>query len=82
MYWYYGSKIQLISLLGVKGFYEIQVKTILKKPTWKVNCHVDKSGYHDDVDTLKCEDIKGTFTTCGKDVTLWKLKKFWYCGDN
>ena len=28
------------------------------------------------------EDINGTFTACGGDVTFWKLKKFWYLTDN
>ena len=28
------------------------------------------------------DDINGTFTACGGDVTFWKLKKFWYFTDN
>ena len=46
------------------------------------NCHVDKFGSNDDLDTFICEDINGTFTACGGDVTFWKLKKFWYFTDN
>ena len=48
----------------------------------KKNCHVDKSGYHDDIDTFIYEDINGTLTACGGDVTFWKMKKFWYLTDN
>ena len=32
------------------------------------NCHVDKFGSNDDLDTFICEDINGTFTACGGDV--------------
>ena len=39
------------------------------------NCHVDKFGSNDDLDTFICEDINGTFTACGGDVTSWKQKK-------
>ena len=48
------------------------------------NCHVDKFGSNDDLDTFICEDINGTFTACGgyAYVTSWKLKKFWYFTDN
>ena len=46
------------------------------------NCHVDKFGSNDDLNTFICEDINGTFTACGGDVTFWKLKKFWYFTDN
>ena len=46
------------------------------------NCHVDKFGSNDDLDTFICEDINGTFTACGGDVTFWKLKKFQYFTDN
>ena len=46
------------------------------------NCHVDKFSSNDDLDTFICEDINGTFTACGGDVTFWKLKKFWYFTDN
>ena len=48
------------------------------------NCHVDKFGSNDDLDTFICEDINGTFTACGgyAYVTFWKLKKFWYFTDN
>ena len=28
------------------------------------------------------DDINGTFTACGGDVTFWKLKKLWYFTDN
>ena len=41
----------------------------------KKNCHVDKSGYHDDIYAFIYEDINGTLTACGGDVTFWKLKK-------
>ena len=44
--------------------------------------HVDKFGSNDDLDTFICEDINGTFTACGGDVTFWKLKKLWYFTDN
>ena len=37
------------------------------------NCYVDKFGSNDDLDTFICEDINGTFTACGGDVTFWKL---------
>ena len=45
---------------------------------------MDKFGTNDDLDTLICEDINGTFTVCGgyAYVTPWKLKKFWYSTDN
>ena len=46
------------------------------------NCHVDKFGSNDDLDTFICEDINGTFTACGGDVTFWKVKKYWYFTDN
>ena len=46
------------------------------------NRHVDKFGSNDDLDTFICEDINGTFTACGGDVTFWKQKKFWYFTDN
>ena len=46
------------------------------------NCHVDKFGSNDDLDIFICEDINGTFTACGGDVTFWKQKKFWYFTDN
>ena len=48
----------------------------------KWHCHVDKFGSNDDLDTFRCEDINGTFTACGGDVTFWKVKKFWYFTDN
>ena len=51
-------------------------------PRGKKNCHVDKFGSNDDLDTFICEDINGTFTACGGDVTFWKQKKFWYFTDN
>ena len=41
-----------------------------------------KFGSNDDIDTFKCEDINGTFTAYGGDVTFWKLKKLWYFTDN
>ena len=44
--------------------------------------HVDKFGSNDDLDTFVSEDINGTFTACGGDVTFWKLKKLWYFTDN
>ena len=44
--------------------------------------HVDKFGSNDDLDTFICEDINGTFTACGGDVTFRKLKKFQYFTDN
>ena len=53
-----------------------------KRPRGKKNCHVDKFGSNDDLDTFICEDINGTFTACGGDVTFWKQKKFWYFTDN
>ena len=37
-------------------------------PRGKKNCHVDKFGSNDDLDTFICEDINGTFTACGGDV--------------
>ena len=46
------------------------------------NCHVDKFSSNDDLDTFICENINGTFTACGGDVTFWKQKKFWYFTDN
>ena len=44
--------------------------------------HVDKFGSNDELDTFISEDINGTFTACGGDVTFWKLKKLWYFTDN
>ena len=41
-----------------------------------------KFGSNDDLDTFVSEDINGTFTACGGDVTFWKLKKLWYFTDN
>ena len=46
------------------------------------NCHFDKFGSNDDLDTFICDDINGTFIACGGDVTFWKLKKFLYFTDN
>ena len=66
-----------------KNWIQLQVKNQRKlkrkkKPTWKVKL----SCSNDDLDTFICEDINGTFTACGGDVTFWKLKKFQYFTDN
>ena len=43
---------------------------------------MESETWNDDLDTRICDDINGTFTTCGGEFTFWKLRKFWYFTDN
>ena len=43
---------------------------------------MESETWNDDLDTRICDDINGTFTTCGGEFMFWKLKKFWYFTDN
>ena len=50
-----------------------------KSPPGKYYCDVDKSDYHDDVDTFTCKDVNGTFTACREDVMFLCHGHLQYC---